>query len=373
MLYFLPFLALYGTFEFLSHRSADPVAKRMGAILLLSALSLVLLFVISAWAFFPDLFGARAPYATVATVAVERLEWYAPELNHALVGAPASAYTPNVSGIPFPLPGSYAPHYWLPALAGLAGITVGGTWLLARRGRRALACYLALALVLSTLLAAGTQGPLGLPYEWAFRNVPFGNLVHIPSRWLIVSQLVFAVVLGLTIATAESKRLRYGLTIGVLALAVAGNLPSLLKGYDVAPLPDQERAAYEHIGQQRGDFRVMTVPFGQEAMLTERYGSIRDWGFESQMIHGQTVLRTGEGMTRSKDVAEYLVSLMGDQQFQRFGQVLAVFDVRYVVDTGRSATQVRGSPGINYSSQRGFICRPSAIMGHVRGVENPRV
>ncbi len=357
LLYFLPWLVLFALALLYPRLRAGKLRQQLPHLALLAGVALASLFTLGAFAVVPELFGVRPPYESARALIVERLEWYSSPLLRALGGIPADAFIPYVPRIPRPAPGTFEPTYWSPTLILLGMSTVFFTTVLFLPRSRGTTILLVGAIIGSAILASGSRGVLGGLYTWAFLNIPLANIMHIPSRWLMVTQLALAMAVAGSVAVLALSSRRLALAMGVLFLAmgIAGNYPMLARGLQTWQFPGDEVAAYRFLAEIPGDYRVMTIPFGQESMFTDDHGVMRDLGFESQLFHDHTVLRTGEGMVYSRDVANYLVEIMGDPQFKHFGELLSVFNVRYVVDTGREGKYLAATMGRQPNYQRSFI------------------
>ena len=107
------------------------------------------------------------------------------------------------------------PAFWLLAAVVSAVIVLGLVHMLRqgnRRGRLAVAF-----IVVGAILAAGTQGPFGWLYGWAFENVPLFETMREPAKWLALVQLGYVI----------------GFAAGVQALQSSVRVPAALR----RPLP----------------------------------------------------------------------------------------------------------------------------------------
>lgn len=107
------------------------------------------------------------------------------------------------------------PAFWLLAAAVGAVIVIGLLRMLRqgnRRGRLAVAF-----IVVGAILAAGTQGPFGWLYQWAFETVPLFTTMREPAKWLALVQLGYVI----------------GFAAGVQALQSSVRVPAALR----RPLP----------------------------------------------------------------------------------------------------------------------------------------
>ncbi len=113
------------------------------------------------------------------------------------------------------------PAFWLLVLAVGAVIILGLVVMLRqgnRRGRLAVAF-----IVVGAILAAGTQGPFGWLYQWAFDTVPLFTTMREPAKWLALVQLGYII----------------GFAAGVQALQSSARVPAALR----RPLPGRGHAA----------------------------------------------------------------------------------------------------------------------------------
>jgi hypothetical protein len=107
------------------------------------------------------------------------------------------------------------PAFWLLVAAVGAVIVLGLVGMLRqgnRRGRLAVAF-----IVVGAILAAGTQGPFGWLYQWAFDTVPLFTTMREPAKWLALVQLGYVI----------------GFAAGVQALQTSARVPAALR----RPLP----------------------------------------------------------------------------------------------------------------------------------------
>jgi hypothetical protein len=103
------------------------------------------------------------------------------------------------------------PGFWLLAAAVGAVVVLGLVTMLRlgnRRGRLAVAF-----IVVGAILAAGTQGPFGWAYRWAFENVPLFTTMREPAKWLALVQLGYVI----------------GFAAGVQALQSSARIPAALR------------------------------------------------------------------------------------------------------------------------------------------------
>ena len=107
------------------------------------------------------------------------------------------------------------PAFWLVAAAVGTVIVLGLVRMLRqgnRRGRLAVAFIVA-----GAILAAGTQGPFGWLYQWAFDTIPLFTTMREPAKWLALVQLGYVI----------------GFAAGVQALQTSVRVPAPLR----RPLP----------------------------------------------------------------------------------------------------------------------------------------
>ena len=110
-------------------------------------------------------------------------------------------------------------------IMGLAGMLRQGN----RRGRLAVAF-----IVVGAILAAGTQGPFGWLYQWAFDTIPLFTTMREPAKWLALVQLGYVIGFAAGVQALQSSArvpagLRRPLPVAAMLLPLAV-LPALAWG-----------------------------------------------------------------------------------------------------------------------------------------------
>jgi hypothetical protein len=138
--------------------------------------------------------------------------------------------------------------------------------------------------ILFVVLAAGPNQPLGSIFDWMFRNIPLMDSMRVYGRLLLLSGFAFALLIAIVmrhlvddlpsltpVPAGLTKRVRrcFGqnrrkvfaiLVVLALLFPSSSIFAQEIRGFD---LPAAYAEPYLWLGQQNGDYRVLTLPLGQ--------------------------------------------------------------------------------------------------------------
>jgi hypothetical protein len=208
-----------------------------------------------------------------------------------------------------------------------------------RRGRALAVSCLALGLV-GALLAAGTQGPTGTVYSWAFAHVPGFRVMREPQKFAALLALAYAVAFGVGVEallrplTAARTRalaacalvalpLAYGGTElwGFSASAPADAVPPGLVAVDRAMRPGAVALALPFSA-------YLPVPWLGDRLVATPLSS----AFAHPVVAGDD-LEAGDVVTESADPRSAFLqfALTEGPRLHQLGRVLAPLGISYVV------------------------------------------
>ncbi|MFQ6080468.1 MAG: hypothetical protein ACE5OW_02230 [Candidatus Bathyarchaeia archaeon] len=291
LIYITPFLLLYTAFVLVKPYNG---IKRILIIKVLFAIG-VLTALFSSFVLIPVIFRVRPSGATIGMkLPIETI--HSLDFLHALFGFSTElsylTWTGRLSLRTHPfLPGLWYMFFMaIPAVLAFAA-------LLFRRDRWTL--FLASSALIAVFMAKGFGPPLGEVYEWLYFNVPFIGALHVPVRWLMITYFAYAFLAGVTVnAIYDGLRSFFNRYSGAFKRKVLGVLPSLvvvvILSSAVLPVsgimaeglqpwsPSSDLVdAYRWLADQPGDYRIVTVPYGQHRM----------WAYwEEQEILGQRII-----------------------------------------------------------------------------------
>ncbi len=333
-----------------------PNGHRRGAIVrLVKVASFSGIIMVLFWAIdiYPSLSGASAQgLIRLSSLTVERLTTWSQELFPAILGMWHLRGTGYIGSIP---PGTiYFPYlssagYYLVAVI---PVVFAFSALLFRRDRVTL--FFTLSALILVFLVKGTQEPFGGINLWLGANIPL-FVVLVPAWWLIVTWLAYAFLIGIAVDgicskikglnLAKSKKLASlwpKVLIPILIILILGptclaNWFIVSKGLQTWEPSQDEVQAYRWLSEQRGDFRIATVPYYEgymnipEGWSRYRLAGDHDLGYESRLFHNKPVVRKGDNNPLATNFVTYTRYLVFDNETKDLMKILGAFDVKYLV------------------------------------------
>jgi hypothetical protein len=257
--------------------------------------------------------------------------------------------------------------------------------------------FFAVSAFISMFIAKGPNPPFGYLYVWAWFNVPYFAVFRAANRWIMMACLSHALFVAILVdiltkyvkeknyqvvrdafssfnkriaKSLKTQKLEFPLKvtgdffvslhkvlhyISVLLLIIIfvnGFLVTwyfFREGLQVYSLPETYIKPYEWIGQQSGDFKVVSVnrgpgrwreepssgfDFGYGGMLTD-IGWAHDVGFESSFIHDKPVMQDGGWDINAQNFVNYLrFRLAGQQLTSELLKITGLFNYKYIVLPG---------------------------------------
>jgi len=218
--------------------------------------------------------------------------------------------------------------------------------------------FFSISSIVSSIISLGPFPPFGGIFTWAFLYVPLFNMFRVPYRFLLMTAFSASFLTGFVV-TKESTRLRrhnlgsmqkkskrifFASKRILITLAFAGMIVG--SGFYVAygafgfPLttyafPDSYTRTYEWIGQQPGDYRILTVPYPAHYVNSSLMTGInRGWVWDppvyGQAIHGKVVVTGYGGTVDTSDFLSFLGSQILYNRTDDMMKVLGAFNVKYV-------------------------------------------
>lgn len=213
---------------------------------------------------------------------------------------------------------------------------------LALNRRNRYAWLFSAAILIATILAMGPASPIRL-FSLAYRIIPFFSGLRTPWRFLLVSSLAYAVLIGFTVKAAigwwAARRPRQpghraiaACVLGLTSLVVIGNTWGETRtAFATFTLPEDQQQAFEWIkAQEDGDYRITDLPFNSWTYSAE-HGWVIDpvnWNY----LHGKDTVYGGIPAAASVYAADTLDHLNSRlQNGARLDEWLSLFDTRYVM------------------------------------------
>jgi len=224
------------------------------------------------------------------------------------------------------------------------------------------ALFFSLSSIVSSIVSMGPYPPFGPIFTWAFINIPLFNIFRVPYRFLMMTALSASFLIAFVIAR-ESAGLKHGdlvsiedkvkrlfldlkaskkmlAALALISTIVGSSFYVALGGFGFPlsnfNLPDSYTETYEWIGQQPGDYRILTVPYPAHYVYSSLISGVnRGWVWDppvySQAIHGKVVITGYAGVT---DASQFLNFLGNQMQYNRTDdlmRLLGTFDTKYVI------------------------------------------
>jgi len=152
---------------------------------------------------------------------------------------------------------------------GIVVLLLAAVPMVLRRDRKGLYIFHVALASFFMLYAVGQYGPVNLA-SWIHDHAPLAFFIQVPGRAMVMGYLSLAVcaAYGFTLIADRLPKHRYLLVL----VAVVAIFADLTIGFEHHTMPAyfQPTSAYEFVGKQPGDFRVVEVPLihGQQAMTT---------------------------------------------------------------------------------------------------------
>lgn len=358
-----------------------------------AALAAIVIFLAaSAVQLLPWLSGARAAFAGGQNLAIETLAEHAKyslPFAQGVLGVARETWLPSATNLSFTSFGSllYIVPQAIVVVAALLSV-------LTRRGTFA-AVLLPLA-VAGWFLAAGPFGPIAGPYAFIWQHVVYFRELRVPNRWLMVSLFSVASMLALSVGAVTSRlsgpagqgavqhgsepaggrRLRtvrlprlpggpaqtllHSVSLAAVALVLltvnAGTI--FARGLPTISPPAAYTAAYRALAQVPGDWRVLTVPFGQSWMGAPVYGDYEgiaaDLGIASTFYDGRSVVANGGWDPNASQFATFLSDVVNQGADRHLAPLLGAAGIRYIVVNPELPVQAPWNQAAFLASQEGL-------------------
>jgi len=214
--------------------------------------------------------------------------------------------------------------------------------------RDRLTLFLVLLVLCTVFLSKGVRPPWGALYEMLYRHLPFWNSLRMASRWLLITWFAYALLLGQGVNLVSRVLVTRGmLTRACLSgiLAVFALMPTSLanpypfsEGFLVWQLPKSLTTPYEWLAKAPAGPRVLTVPYGQQALFTSDVLDIdvdkgwreTDLGSMSTIFHNKPVIN--ECTTES--ISNDFLSFVSDSVWSgtsSLSKLLGIAAVKYIL------------------------------------------
>jgi hypothetical protein len=398
--YWLPVAVVFIIGRFIiGWRDAGMILKRAA---LGAGVTMMVFALTSAVQLVPWLLGASAAFAggatTLAIAALSEHVKYSLPFAQGLVGVPREAWLPpgsTLSVVPFSSLFFVVPQIIIIIAASLCVL-----------GRK---CGLGLIFLIlavgAWLIAAGPLGPVGHFYIYLWQHLSYFRELREPNRWLMVSAFSVASMLALSIASIvplsfaparkaarailqrtsilrarlgprrlnrdqkpnwqSARRLSYSalLLIAAAVLLVLNCASILAKGLPTISPPANYIRAYSALAQTTGDWRALTVPFGQGWMAGPAYGDYEgiaaDLGYTSTLYDGRSTVGDGGWDPQAAQFVNFLGAVAAQGADHDLAGLLGAADIRYVVIDPESAVAVPSGQASFFESQRGLQRLPT--------------
>ncbi len=221
--------------------------------------------------------------------------------------------------------------------------------------------FFAVAAVLTAFLASTPTLPsLDGIYLWMFRNLPFFSIFRVPSRFLMITTLCVACMIGMLASRTRimktavkipfwNKRVRTDKTcktiivVLVVTTFIIGSFATKEPWFGNYT-PDPEWISnYQWLRIQRGDLGIVyTLPV-TSGWIPTPYGTTQDYGAVSTLFSGRPVVGTPSQTAASYPLLKYLQRLVLDNATDQWLKLLGSMNVKYVTS------------GPNIGEQKAFV------------------
>ncbi len=204
-------------------------------------------------------------------------------------------------------------------------------------------------------------GPNGLPFEvftWLWTHVPGYSTFRVGGRFLMVTALAYSYLISITVDSC-SKRIRSWIGFDLEKQAPSSILRSIkvycgkyrvletlfvviviiiiflyswvgsIEGFQVYTWPDEYIEPFEWIGDQPGDYRIVTTPYQRLYAQYNWSSSTLDLGVFSFGIHNKGVFVGGSGYIA--DYTPFVGNLLRSNLTNSLSSMLGIAGVRYIV------------------------------------------
>lgn len=211
--------------------------------------------------------------------------------------------------------------------------------LLIRRDR--LTIFYSLSAAITSFLALG---PHGMPIEifiWLWYNVPGYSTFRSGGRFLMMTALSYAYLIGLSTGWICDKLTNLGaklhldkIFLVLIVLFILGySWVGSVGGVQVYDWPEEYTEAFEWIREQPGDFRIVTIPYGRtwatypwsNRTVDVGLAIITDMGGASSSLHKKGVFWS------ETDYANFIGSMIKNNLSNKLSTLLGIANIRYVV------------------------------------------
>jgi hypothetical protein len=312
--------------------------------------------VLSAYNIVPRLCGAMSQTISVSYSIEQAYAFTSPSMLNAIIFSPRFCY----------------PNYLL-ASAGQALIPIFAFGSLFFKRDRHTMFFSALALF-SIFLALGPYGMGGSIFGWLWLNIPGYSAYRVSGRFLIMRDLSYACLLGITLSSLQRKltafdRLavinlkklsskhteklmvhlfknsRYFLIFLVASSIVLNGWAGITLGIGSYTWPSEYTKPYEWIKEREGNFRILTVPFQTYAyypwlkqidanVLPRATWAITNLCGAGYIIHDKDQL-VGTHWTlqssRTDRFLSYIKTIFEENRADEIGKLLGLANVKYIV------------------------------------------
>ncbi len=218
--------------------------------------------------------------------------------------------------------------------------------------------FFTIAALFASFLALG---PNGLPFEvfvWLWTHVPGYSTFRVGGRFLMVTALAYSYLMSITVDSC-SKRIRSWIgfnlekqaspsifkrikgyfwkyrvleTLFVVIVIIIIFLYSWVgsvEGFQVYTWPDEYIEPFEWIGNQPGDYRIVTTPYQRLYAKYNWSSATLDLGVFSFAIHNKGVFVGGSGYIA--DYTPFVGNLLRSNLTNSLSSLLGIAGVRYIV------------------------------------------
>jgi len=204
-------------------------------------------------------------------------------------------------------------------------------------------------------------GPNGLPFEifvWLWTHVPGYSTFRVGGRFLMVTALAYSYLISITVDSC-SKRIRSWVGFDLEKQASSSLLKKIkvyfgkyrvleklfvviviiiiflyswvgsVEGFKVYTWPDEYIEPFQWIGDQPGDYRIVTTPYQRLYSKYSWSSATLDLGVFSFFIHNKGVFVGGSGYIA--DYTPFVGNLLRSNLTNSLSSLLGIAGVRYIV------------------------------------------
>jgi hypothetical protein len=218
--------------------------------------------------------------------------------------------------------------------------------------------FFAVGALIASFLALG---PNGLPFEifeWVWTHVPGYSTFRVGGRFLMVTALAYAYLLGITVDSCSNKirswvsreltgqhspvqlkritgyfqkcrfldKVFFVIVIGIIFLS---SWVGSVDGFQVYTWPEEHIDPFQWIRDQPGDYRIVTTPYQRLYANYNWSSATLDLGVFSFSIHNKGVFVGGSGYI--EDYTPFVGNLLRLNLTNSLSSLLGIAGVRYIV------------------------------------------